>query len=154
MPALSGGCACGRVRYECEEVSIVDLICHCRDCQRASGSAYSSMSVVPTDKLTLTRELKYYAIKGDSGGTMHRGFCPECGSPVAARKLETPVITFLQVASLDDPSKFSPTCEIFLSSAQPWHPTHGIPSFEKGPSEDALVGRIAAYFAKPEARIA
>jgi len=76
MPALSGGCACGRVRYECEEVSIVDLICHCRDCQRPSGSAYSSMSVVPTDKLTLTRELKYYAIKGDSGGTMQRGLLP------------------------------------------------------------------------------
>ena len=94
MSALSGGCACGRVRYECEEVSIVDLICHCRDCQRASGSAYASMSVVPSDKLTLTRELKYHAVKSDSGGTMRRGFCPECGSPVAARESEMPVYYF------------------------------------------------------------
>jgi hypothetical protein len=33
---FSGGCACGRVRYECIEPPIVELICHCRDCQRAS----------------------------------------------------------------------------------------------------------------------
>src|SRR5436305_8974253 len=100
MPALSGGCACSWIRYESEEGSIVDLICHCRDCQRASGSAYAAMSVVPTDKLTFTREPKYHGVKGDSGATMQRGFCPECGSPVAARKQEAPITTFLQVASL------------------------------------------------------
>ena len=81
MPALSGGCACGRVRYECEDVSIVDLICHCRDCQRASGSAYAAMSVVPSDKLTFTRELKYHAVKSDSGGTMQRASTRNAARP-------------------------------------------------------------------------
>src|SRR5437764_11940786 len=90
MPALSGGCACSWIRYESEEGSIVDLICHCRDCQRASGSAYAAMPVVPSDKLIFTRELKYHAAKSDSGGTMQRGFCPECGSSVAAGHFQKP----------------------------------------------------------------
>jgi hypothetical protein len=146
LRALSGGCACGQVRYECEEISIVDLICHCRDCQRASGSAYAAVSVVPTDRLRLKGELKYHSIKADSGRTMERGFCPECGSPVAIRRPETPAITFLQASSLDDPSRFSPTCEVFLSSAHAWHPTHGVESFQNGPSEDRREGPRSCLF--------
>ncbi|MGO9430932.1 GFA family protein [Rhodoblastus sp.] len=52
MPtSLKGGCLCGRIRYECGEQPIVQMICHCRDCQRASGSAYASLLIVPRDRL-------------------------------------------------------------------------------------------------------
>src|ERR1019366_6824023 len=82
-PALTGGCACGKLRYECDEKPIVQLICHCRDCQRASGSAFAAVLFVPSDRLTFKRaEPKYHSVKAESGRTMQRGFCGECGSPL------------------------------------------------------------------------
>lgn len=148
MGTVSGGCACGGIRYKCEEPPIIDIVCHCRDCQRASGSAYAALSIVPTEKLTFAGQPKYHAVKAESGRTMRRGFCPQCGSPVSITRLETPAITFLQAASLDDPSKFSPKCEVWVSSAHPWQIQHGVPSFGKAPSEEAVRGPIAAYFAQ------
>jgi hypothetical protein len=59
------------------------LNCHCRDCQRASGSAYAALLDVPIAAFTLTRgTLKYHRVTGESGKTLDRGFCPDCGSPV------------------------------------------------------------------------
>jgi hypothetical protein len=84
----------------------------------------------------------------DSGRVMERGFCGECGSPVSIHKPDVPQITFLQAASFDDPSRFSPSCEVWVSSADPWHAFRtGIERFEKGPSQEAARVRIEAYFA-------
>src|SRR5262249_35144416 len=44
---LSGGCACGAIHYECNVDPVIMLNCHCRDCQRASGSAYAAVVAVP-----------------------------------------------------------------------------------------------------------
>ena len=149
MSAFAGGCACGRIRYECSEQPIVQLICHCRDCQRASGSAFAALLAVPSDRLEFSgSELKYHSLKADSGRTMRRGFCRECGSPVSIRRPETPLIEFLQAASLDDPSKFHPTCEVWVSSADPWHPIHSATQkFDQNPAAEAVRGPIEAYFA-------
>ena len=149
MSAFAGGCACGLVRYECSEQPIVQLICHCRDCQRASGSAFAAVVVVPSDRLKFTgSELKYHAIKAESGRTMRRGFCAECGSPISIRRPETPLVEFLQVASLDDPSQFRPSCEVWVSSANAWHQLDpGTQKFEQNPSAEATRGPIEAYFA-------
>jgi hypothetical protein len=149
MSAFAGGCACGRIRYECSEQPIVQLICHCRDCQRASGSAFAAVLAVPSDRLKFSgSELKYHSLKADSGRTMRRGFCRECGSPVSIRRPETPLIEFLQAASLDDPSKFHPTCEVWISSAYPWHTIHSATQkFDQNPAAEAVRGPIEAYFA-------
>jgi len=149
MSAFAGGCACGRIRYECSEQPIVQLICHCRDCQRASGSAFAALLAVPSDRLKFSgSELKYHSLKADSGRTMRRGFCSECGSPVSIRRPETPLIEFLQAASLDDPSKFDPTCEVWVSSADPWHTIHSATQkFDQNPAAEAVRGPIEAYFA-------
>ena len=147
--ALTGGCACGRVRYECNERPLAELICHCRDCQYASGSAYAAALVVPTDRLTLSgAEPRYYEVKASSGRTMRRGFCEECGSPVLIRRPETPLVVFLQASSLDDPSTFSPSSEVWTSRAYPWHHLHpDTERFEEGPSHEAVRAPIEAYFA-------
>ena len=149
MENLTGGCACGRVRYECSERPLAQLICHCRDCQRASGSEFGAVLIVPSDRLTFTgSEPKYYEVKAESGRTMRRGFCSECGSPVSARRPETPLVEFLHAASLDDPSRFAPSCEVWVSRAYPWHHLHPATlKFDQGPSEEAVRMPIAAYFA-------
>ena len=147
--SLTGGCACGRIRYKCSEKPLVHLLCHCRDCQRASGSAYAAVVIVPCDRVSFSGpEPKYHEVKAESGRTMRRGFCSECGSPLSIRRPETPHIEFLHASSLDDPSLFKPSCELWVSHAFPWHHFHPeATQFDEGPSEEAVRAPVMAYFA-------
>jgi len=85
---------------------------------------------------------------------MRRGFCPECGSPISMTRVESAAIAFLQAARLDDPSIFSPSCEVWVSNA--WsclRPASALKKFEGNPSAAVTGERIRAYFAaraKPE----
>jgi hypothetical protein len=117
---LSGGCACGAVRYEVEAEPVVMLNCHCRDCQRASGSGYAAIVVVPKTAVRLNGELRFHKVVGDNGKAVERGFCPACGSPIATALEKLPDILGLQAGSLDDPSRHRPAMDIFTASAQPW----------------------------------
>jgi hypothetical protein len=154
---LTGGCACGAIRYRCSDAPIVQLICHCRDCQRASGSATSAVLLVASDRLTFEGAAQnFHTVTTASGNRLSRGFCPTCGSPVSGRwDAGNPVYSMLQaihVGSLDDPSRFSPTVEDWTSRAQPWHTFHpDTQKFAEKPTPDAVRDRIQAYFAARQA---
>jgi hypothetical protein len=108
--------------------------CHCRDCQRYSGSAYFAVLGVPRSALKVTGEVKFHETKGDSGNILARGFCPNCGSWVCARSSAGSDVVVLIAASLDDPSIFKPAMDIFTSSAQPWdHMNPALPKFPQMP---------------------
>jgi hypothetical protein len=117
---LSGGCACGTIRYETEADPIVMLNCHCRDCQKASGSAYAAFFVVPKAAVSVTGEPRYHKVVGSGGKAVERGFCPSCGSQVLAKLERMPDVLGLQAGSLDDPARYKPAMDIFANSAQPW----------------------------------
>lgn len=116
---VSGGCACGAVRYEAG-AAVLMMNCHCRDCQRASGGAYAAIMVVPKDTFQLTGALSYYQCAGGSGKKIRRGFCPACGSPIAIEVDVAPNIVALLAGSLDTPANYCPTMDIFTASAQSW----------------------------------
>ena len=119
--AFSGGCACGAIRYESSEAPVAMVNCHCRDCQRAGGSAYSPTVVVRASALRLTSgEPTYYAVTGDSGSTVRRAFCGACGAPLFATTSARPTLIGIRAASLDDPSWFRPGADAWTASAQPW----------------------------------
>jgi hypothetical protein len=130
---ITGGCACGAIRYECDAEPVLSLNCHCRDCQRASESAYASGLFVPASAFTLTKgDPKFHVTTGDSGNVGSRGFCAECGSPVVAKQSAFPVCV-VYATSLDDPSSHRPTMDIFTSSAQPWdYMNPELPKFPRG----------------------
>ena len=130
---FSGGCACGAVRYECSSEPIMALNCHCRDCQRASGTAYASGVFVPGPALRITKgNPRYHTTTTDSGNLASRGFCPECGSPVIAKSSGHPMI-IVHASSLDDPSWHRPTMDVFVSKAQPWDcMSPGLPKYPRG----------------------
>jgi hypothetical protein len=146
---LTGGCSCGKVRYECNEKPIVQLICHCRDCQQSSGSAYAAVLFVPSDRLRFTKaEPKYHEVKTATDRRLQRGFCGECGSPVLGRWPDNPLYQIIQASSLDDPSIFAPSAEVWVSRAHSWHSLHpNTVKFDQGPSADAVRRPIQAYFA-------
>jgi hypothetical protein len=133
---LSGGCACGSIRYETDADPIVALNCHCRDCQRAGGSAYAAVMLVPQGTVKLRGKPHYYKTIGDSGNAVERGFCSVCGSQVMMKIEHMPDVLGLQAASLDDPSLYNPAMDIFTTSAQHWNKMN--PETKKFPKTPGL----------------
>jgi hypothetical protein len=76
---------------------------------------------------------------------MERGFCGACGTPLVIRRPETPLIAFVQVGSLDDPSVFVAETNVFVKHARKTRQTH-IPEFEGPPSAEFVKPRMEAYF--------
>lgn len=136
MTQYRGRCACGQVTYEITTEPMRMVNCHCRDCQRASGSAYAPILAFQRDSVKLSGELKYYASTSDRGTQLDRGFCPNCGSPVAIRPVARPDALYVTAASLDDPSLHKPSANIWTKSAQHWdHIDQTIPRFETRPPQ-------------------
>jgi hypothetical protein len=117
---LSGGCACGSIRYECAGAPVANLNCHCRDCQRSSGAPFASGVVVMTTDLQVTGTPKTYSVRGSSGGLTTRAFCAACGTPLFTRGEANPEFTSIRFPSLDDSSGFQPMVDIWTSSAASW----------------------------------
>jgi len=141
---LLGGCACGAIRYECASAPMLSVLCHCRDCQRSTGSAYAAeLGVLEAGFSFVKGKPRYYAVTGDSGNTVRRGFCPDCGSPLVAHSSGRPGFLAIQAASLDDPTLFHPTHHVYASSAQPWdHIAPGLPAFAKIPDAEQVLMRL------------
>ncbi len=119
MRNIVGGCLCGGVRYEAEPV--LTAVCHCRDCQKHTSSAFSVCVVLPKGTLrTEGLDLAAFEHAGGSGRPVVRRFCPRCGSPVVADVAVTPEWEWLMAGTLDDRSWLRPQMNIFCSGAQPW----------------------------------
>ncbi len=136
MPAqLTGGCACGAIRYEFSAAPVFAANCYCRDCQRSSGAAMASVMAVPKAALKILKgEPRYYEATADSGKKVGRGFCSDCGSPMFTLPEVLPDVIGIRVSSLDDPNQFQPAMSIYTSSAPSWAPiSEHLPKFSKMP---------------------
>ena len=132
---ITGGCLCGAVRYELIEQPVATRVCHCRDCQHATGSAFSSNLVVRDDDFRVIQgETRSFDVESARGNTVSRYFCPDCGSPVFGRGSGFPGLVTVRAGSLDDPSGFKPEMMFYTSSAIPWlHLDENITQFPKMP---------------------
>lgn len=135
---FTGGCLCGNIRYECSAEPLYMGNCHCRDCQRATGSAFAAAMLVPRNAVTIVGEVKYHEVTGDSGSLVGRGFCPNCGSRLFS-KPPMPELFGIMAGSLDDPSEFQPKVDCYTASAQPWdYMNPDLPKFSKFPSSGTV----------------
>ena len=143
---LSGGCDCGEVRFACTANPINEYKCHCRTCQRLSGSGFMAVIWVPRNKWTLTQgEPAVYVTEADSGRALHRCFCKTCGSNVFVSHSAMPDIVMIVPSALDDPSVFKPRAELWTSTAYSWdHIDQSIPNFEAQPSIKEIMA-IASF---------
>jgi hypothetical protein len=120
---FAGGCVCGAVRYECTSEPLLMTKCHCRDCQRTSGGPYSADVIVPISAFRVTKgTIQHFGTPSTGGGLNQRGFCPKCGSRLTGGESIEKGIIGLFASSLDDPSWFRPSLELFVADAQPWDP--------------------------------
>ena len=114
MPIRTGGCLCGAVRYESGGEPVFSLMCHCRDCQRQSGTAYVAAVRMPAAEFRITQGTpKRYLAKSDAGNEISRVFCGDCGAPLYVQVSTRPDLVGIRVASFDDPSWFKPDADIF-----------------------------------------
>lgn len=120
MPELSGGCLCGKVRFTASAEPAFVGVCHCRNCQRSSGSAFAVVLGVQADAVSMQGELTTYTDTGDSGKSLLRRFCPECGSSISSEVELMPGMIMLKAGTLDDPSAVKPVMQIYCDSAMPW----------------------------------
>jgi hypothetical protein len=134
MATIIGSCLCGAVRYTAEADPTAATVCHCRDCQKFTGSAFATLLAVGKEKLTINGPLKTFSSIGGSGKPILRHFCPECGSSIAEEPGTRPDMVILNVGTFDDPTVAKPAREIFRDDALPWIEVHGdVQRFAKRP---------------------
>ena len=117
---IEGGCLCGKVRYAADIDPIFVGVCHCKNCQKHTGTAFSTVVALPTPALSMTGAPKAYEDRGDTGLVLRRSFCPDCGSSLVDEAEAMPGVSMILTGSLDDSSWVQPTMEIYTDSAQPW----------------------------------
>ena len=113
MTNINGGCSCGKVRFSADADPAFVAVCHCRACQKASGSAFAVIVALPAAALTIAGDATTYDSKGDSGLGKHYRFCPSCGSPIASNVDVIPDLIMIRSGSLDNPSWVKPAMEIY-----------------------------------------
>ena len=134
MPTpLTGGCLCGAIRYTIDAQVTGLRACHCKNCQRHSGTAGTVNAVVPTGSFKITKgATKNYADSAtQSGRTLSRHFCAECGSSIYSRRNPDPGFVVVRAGSLDDSSGIKITGHIWTATAPGW--THIDPATERHP---------------------
>lgn len=134
MSGFSGGCLCGAIRYQVKSDPVRVAHCHCDDCRRATGSAFATNIFVKGDDLAITQGApKSYQHTVDSGNTMTKEFCADCGSQLFGSSSGATGMKSVKVGSIDDAAFVKPEIEVYVSKALPFtHLSEATEHFEKG----------------------
>jgi hypothetical protein len=119
---LDGGCSCGFVRYRLVARPLFVHCCHCRWCQRESGSAFALNALIEADRVRLlTGVVEVTDTPSASGKGQRIARCPRCRVALWSNYGGGgDLIRFMRVGTLDDPDRFPPDIHIYTSSKQPW----------------------------------
>jgi len=130
--ARSGACECGAVSYQVTGEPKAVVICHCRSCQRQSGSAFGMSMVFAADGFQiLSGELQVFERQADSGATLRCFFCPHCGVRIYHQKADISDTIILKPGTLDDARAVTPKRQLWLAQKQGWIDLSGLPGFER-----------------------
>lgn len=131
---ISGSCLCRAIRYEVT-VPISELRhCHCKDCQKSSGAGGAVNAMIPSSGFRITHgEPRRFTKVADSGRTLHRFFCGDCGSPIYSQREAAPEMMMVRAGTLDDSSGLKVTASIWTKSARSWG--HVEPSSKQFPGQ-------------------
>ena len=122
MAELSGGCLCGSIRYKIINEPILAYTCHCRFCQKDTGTAHRSALAVLNEQVQLSgKEIKVYTYKSDDHGReLYKNFCPDCGTTIALKTQRFPERQVIMIGTLDNPSQIDLTTHMFAEEAFHW----------------------------------
>ncbi|MBI3782802.1 MAG: GFA family protein [Deltaproteobacteria bacterium] len=118
---FEGGCQCGALRYRVTQAPIMVYNCHCTNCQRIGGGAFSTPATILEASFAFvsgTPQTIQWA--ADSGTTRFGWFCRVCGCRIVHGQQPSNGILSLRTGTLDDRSWVQPVGDIWTRSAQPW----------------------------------
>jgi hypothetical protein len=129
---LKGGCACGTVRYELTAAPMFVHCCHCRDCQRQTGSAFVLNALIEATHVNVESGVVNPIVVPTDSGRPHRIFrCTNCQTAVWSEYGGLGKLRFVRVGTLDDTTALAPDVHIYTRSKLPWvQLPAGVPSFE------------------------
>jgi hypothetical protein len=119
---LDGGCDCGQVRYRMTTRPLFVHCCHCRWCQRESGSAFALNAMIESDRVTpLAGQPEIVDTPSESGLGQRIARCLRCRIALWSHYAGAgPAVAFVRVGTLDNPDALPPDIHIFTRSKQPW----------------------------------
>ena len=119
--ALTGGCICGAVRYEISSAPLFVHACHCRDCQRFSGSAFVVLLAAVKADVSFHGETACVSNPTPSGSGYDAHYCPACATVIWSKYhfVDAPLIA-VRGGTLDTPEQAPPAYHIFTRTKQPW----------------------------------
>ena len=122
MDDLEGGCACGAVRYRLTAPPLIVHACHCRDCQKQTGSAFVLNIWIEKAHVAADHLVPHSVMLTAGSGKPHEVFfCPDCGTRLWSKYHAAPGDTvLLRVGTLDHPERVKPDVHIFTRSKLPW----------------------------------
>ena len=129
---LTGGCLCGRVRYEVTEPLVSAGYCHCKRCQRRTGTAASfSARIVPGSLRILSGEDLIRSFEPPDG--FAKVFCSDCGSALWSRNPEDPDVISIRLGTFDEDPGIRPSYRQFVAYAAAWEPIpdDGLPRYDE-----------------------
>ena len=144
---MTGGCQCGRVRYEAEVAGDEAYWCHCKMCQKATGGIAAAFVQVPVAAVTWLSEPDWYA----SSPIAKRPFCSACGSPLGFAWADGGDNMDLTVGSFDDPARFKPVAHAGSESIhEAWLDTRDVKRLYTAQTESVAKRWKAAGLEVPE----
>jgi hypothetical protein len=119
---IEGGCTCRAVRYRMMGKPLFVHACHCRWCQRETGTAFALNAMIEADRVQLLQgEVEVVNTPSLSGKGQRIARCPSCRIAVWSNYAGAgDKVRFVRVGTLDDPDRFPPDIHIFTASKQPW----------------------------------
>jgi len=119
--ACEGRCTCGGVRYRIAARPLVVHCCHCRWCQRETGTSYALNALIETDHLTVQEGTpEKVVLPSDSGKGQAVLRCPDCKVALWSHYGGGDRLAFVRVGTLDAPDAYPPDVHIYTESKQPW----------------------------------
>lgn len=140
-PVLEGGCLCGEVRFELAAPPLVAFACCCRECQRASGSAFSASVLVRRDAFRLTKgEPRLWMRPGPSGRPSAQYSCPTCSARTHAEPGYSDAVVSVRLGALDQAREVTPAAFFWIREAPVWFsPPGDVLAYETQPPDLAPV---------------
>ncbi|EPQ0226323.1 GFA family protein [Pseudomonas aeruginosa] len=121
MSTINGSCLCGSVHYSSPQPPLMTAVCHCSDCQKQSGSAFSvNLMVLAEGFQAEGQTLASYQTRGGSGLPVRRFFCSHCGSALYTELSAMPGVLAVKAGTLADAAIVNPGMHLWCASAQPW----------------------------------
>jgi len=151
---LRGSCQCGAVTWTASAEPLFTYACHCRNCQKRTGSAFSLGLVIATASLEVTGVLTAWSRVSDEGHSNTRYSCADCGNIIYGIGDTSPDLAKVQAGTLEDTGAVEPEVHLWTIRKQPWVTLPpGSPGFETQPDDGLALFQAALDYREYKARV-